>query len=36
MKERASLIAATLQVESSPGNGTAVYLRRQIEKRVAA
>jgi signal transduction histidine kinase len=27
MNERAALIGATLQVESSPGQGTSVYLR---------
>jgi len=30
MRERASLIGATLHIESSPGKGTSVFLRRTI------
>ena len=30
MHERASLIGATLQVESQPGQGTAVYLEAPV------
>jgi nitrate/nitrite-specific signal transduction histidine kinase len=28
MRERAALVGATLQIESAPGKGTSVYLRR--------
>jgi two-component system CheB/CheR fusion protein len=30
MRERATLVGATLQLESSPGKGTSVYLRRPL------
>jgi two-component system CheB/CheR fusion protein len=31
MRERAALVGAVLQIESSPGRGTSVYLRRSME-----
>jgi two-component system, chemotaxis family, CheB/CheR fusion protein len=31
MRERAALVGATLELESSPGKGTAVFLRRPID-----
>jgi signal transduction histidine kinase len=33
MRERAALIGATLDIESSPGNGTAIYLRCPMPAR---
>jgi two-component system CheB/CheR fusion protein len=30
MRERAALVGATLQIESSPGKGTSIFLRRMI------
>jgi two-component system CheB/CheR fusion protein len=36
MRERAALAGATLQVESTPGKGTAVYLRRPIAAAAAS
>jgi PAS domain S-box-containing protein len=31
MRERAALVGAELQVESSPGNGTSIFLRRPVD-----
>ena len=36
MRERASLIGATLQVESGPGKGTTIYLRLPVGERAPA
>ena len=35
MKERAELVGATLEVESSPGHGTTVYLRSPLARTAA-
>jgi two-component system sensor histidine kinase DegS len=35
MRERAALVDASLQVESNPGDGTSVFLRRPIKRREA-
>jgi PAS domain S-box-containing protein len=35
MRERAALVGATLQVESTPGKGTSIYLRRPVEAPAA-
>ena len=34
MRERAALAGATLQVESAPGKGTSIYLRRPVDSAV--
>ena len=36
MHERAALIGATLQIESQPGQGTAVYLEAPVAARAGA
>jgi len=36
MRERAALVDATVQIESAPGRGTAIFIRHKIERRSAA
>jgi two-component system CheB/CheR fusion protein len=36
MRERAALVGATLQVESAPGRGTSVFLRRPVDAPAGA